>query len=185
MSVFLFSENLAPVTRLLELAKNRPFIAPIARVSGRRRTFTDRANFGENYNVMCLPLCVRFCVLVCVCVCECVCVCVSNCVCVYVRVCVPILLHLHIFALPFFQNYIKEIELVANTEVPKFDVHEWRKQRDMEMFGQTMMGLIPHCVAQVSPSTPATVVWEQSSLRNFSRNFDLFLEQDIRLVLKC
>ena len=45
---------------------------------------------------------------------------------------------------------IKEIELVANTEVPKMDVQEFRQQRDLEMFGNTMLGLLSHCVAQVS-----------------------------------
>ena len=45
---------------------------------------------------------------------------------------------------------IKECKLVANTEVPKFDVHEWRKQRDMDMFGQVMFGLLPHVIAQVT-----------------------------------
>ena len=45
---------------------------------------------------------------------------------------------------------IKECELVANTEVPKFDVHEWRKQRDVDMFGKVMLGLLPYVIAQVT-----------------------------------
>ena len=49
---------------------------------------------------------------------------------------------------------IKECELVANTEVPKFDVHEWRKQRDVDMFGQVMLGLLPHVIAQVHTPYP-------------------------------
>ena len=49
---------------------------------------------------------------------------------------------------------IKECELVANTEVPKFDVHDWRKQRDVDMFGQVMLGLLPHVIAQVHTPYP-------------------------------
>ena len=45
---------------------------------------------------------------------------------------------------------IKECELVANTEVPKFDVHDWRKQRDVDMFGKVMVGLLPYVIAQVT-----------------------------------
>ena len=33
---------------------------------------------------------------------------------------------------------------------PTHPLHEWRKQRDVDMFGQVMLGLLPHVIAQVT-----------------------------------
>lgn len=42
------------------------------------------------------------------------------------------------------QGQVKQVELVATIEVPKWDIHEWRKQRDMLIAGQILEQCLHH-----------------------------------------
>ena len=49
-----------------------------------------------------------------------------------------------------FQGGINEAELVVMIEYPKTDVHEWRKKRDIDLYGQLLQSLMDHVTAQVN-----------------------------------
>ena len=42
------------------------------------------------------------------------------------------------------QGQVRRTELVATIEVPKWDIHEWRKQRDVLIAGQILEEILEH-----------------------------------------
>ena len=59
----------------------------------------------------------------------------------------------------FFQLEITDFEMVASTEYPKSDVHDWRKARDIGILGELMGSLVKITKPNdqsVCPKLPAT-----------------------------
>ncbi len=45
------------------------------------------------------------------------------------------------------QNQLHDFKLTATTEYPKWDVHEWRKQRDIKLYGRIAQLLLENVKA--------------------------------------
>ena len=60
---------------------------------------------------------------------------------------------------------VRKTELVATTEYPKWDVHEWRKQRDILLLGE----VIKACMENLAPAVAKRRLQTRGlSLKSFS-----------------